>query len=110
MRPVLNVLAVVALAAALAFAWFASRRDPTPPTSTVAVLTPGAPLAADAPPPFEPYANAKVGDWRAYDYTTRSSLGNFSSHVIGRITAATADTATVTLTGRLDQTGEQRTE
>jgi hypothetical protein len=112
-----NLAAGVALIAALGFAWWSSEREPHARdphahdvTAPVAIATGGSAMPVSSPPPFEPYAHSQVGDWRAYDYSTRSSLGNFSSHVIARVTAATPDTVTVVLTGRLDQTGEQRAE
>jgi hypothetical protein len=111
-----NIAAGVALAGALGYAWWSSEHDrrKPPPSSPVSeppsTVPAGSASATTAPPPFEPYAHSQPGDWRAYDYSTRSSLGNFSSHVIARVTAATADSVTVVLTGRLDQTGEQRTE
>jgi hypothetical protein len=111
-----NVAAGLALAAALGYAWWSSEHERRKPPPAAAVTSPsevtlaGSATATSAPPPIEPYAHSQVGDWRAYDYTTRSSLGNFSSHAIARVTAATADSVTLVLTGRLDQTGEQRTE
>jgi len=107
-----NVAAGLALAAALGYAWWSAEhaRHTPPPKSPEPPAPDGSATATSAPPPIEPYSHSQVGDWRAYDYSTRSSLGNFSSHVIARVTAATADSVTVVLTGRLDQTGEQRTE
>ncbi len=56
------------------------------------------------------YANAKVGDWRAFRHVTSGKLGTFHATAIAEVTAVTATTVTVELRGRLDETGEQRSD
>lgn len=60
--------------------------------------------------PLPGYADAKVGDWRAYRYITTGELGNFHATAIAVVTAVTPTTVTIEFSGRLDETGEQRTD
>ncbi len=60
--------------------------------------------------PLGSYAAAKVGDWRAFRHITTGKLGNFHATAIAVVTAVTATTVTIELSGRLDETGEQRSD
>jgi hypothetical protein len=60
--------------------------------------------------PLPGYANAKVGDWRAFRHVTTGTMGNFHATAIAVVTAVTPDTVTIELSGRLDETGEQRSD
>jgi hypothetical protein len=69
----------------------------------------------DAPPellatPLPGYADAKVGDWRAYTYVTVSGTRTFHATAIAEVTAVSAATVTIELRGRLAETGEQRSD
>jgi len=56
------------------------------------------------------YSDPKVGDWRAYRYITVGNLGTFHATAIAIVTAVTPTSVTIELSGRLDETGEQRTD
>ena len=60
--------------------------------------------------PVPGYADAKVGDWRAFRHVTTGKLGNFHATALAVVTAVTATTVTVELSGRLDETGQQRSD
>jgi hypothetical protein len=60
--------------------------------------------------PLPGYDDPKLGDWRAYRYITLGNLGSFHSTAIAIVTAVTPTTVTIELSGRLDETGEQRTD
>lgn len=60
--------------------------------------------------PLPGYANAKVGDWRAFRHVTTGTMGDFHATAIAVVTAVTPDTVTIELSGRLDETGEQRSD
>jgi hypothetical protein len=60
--------------------------------------------------PLPGYVDPKVGDWRAYRHITLGNLGAFHATAIAIVTAVTPTTVTIELSGRLDETGEQRTD
>jgi hypothetical protein len=60
--------------------------------------------------PLPGYADTKVGDWRAYRYITTGKLGDFHATAIAVVIAATPTTVTIEFSGRLDETGEQRSD
>lgn len=60
--------------------------------------------------PLPGYANAKVGDWRAFRHVTTGTMGDFHATAIAVVIAVTPDTVTIELSGRLDETGEQRSD
>ena len=60
--------------------------------------------------PLPGYADPKVGDWRAYRHVTTGQLGNFHATAIAVVTAVTPTDVTIELSGRLDETGEQRSD
>lgn len=60
--------------------------------------------------PLPGYANAKVGDWRAFRHVTTGTMGDFHATALAVVTAVTPDTVTIELSGRLDETGEQRSD
>ena len=60
--------------------------------------------------PLPGYANAKVGDWRAFRHVSTGTIGDFHATAIAVVTAVTPDTVTIELSGRLDETGEQRSD
>lgn len=60
--------------------------------------------------PLSGYANAKVGDWRAFRRVTEGNLGTFHATALATVIAVTPETVTVELRGRLDETGEQRSD
>lgn len=60
--------------------------------------------------PLPGYANAKVGDWRAFRHVTTGTMGDFHATAIAEVTAVTPDTVTIELRGRVDETGEQRSD
>ncbi|HET9990601.1 MAG TPA: hypothetical protein VFQ65_18860 [Kofleriaceae bacterium] len=60
--------------------------------------------------PLPGYADAKVGDWRAFHHVTTGTLGNFHATAIAVVTAVTPTIVTIELKGRLDETGEQRSD
>ena len=87
----------------------AAPRKPPPPrplSMEGAVDAPRALLAT----PLPGYADPKVGDWRAYTHVTAGELGTFHATAIAIVTAVTPTTVTIEFTGRLDETGEQRTD
>jgi hypothetical protein len=59
------------------------------------------------------YADPHVGDWRAFRHITTGNLGkpsSFHATAIAVVTAVTPATVTIELSGRLDETGEQRSD
>jgi len=60
--------------------------------------------------PLPGYANAKVGDWRAFRHVTSGTMGTFHATAIAVVTAVTPEIVTIELKGRLDETGEQRSD
>ena len=56
------------------------------------------------------YAEPKVGDWRAFRHITSGELGTFHATAIAEVLAVDASTVTIELRGRLDETGEQRSD
>jgi hypothetical protein len=60
--------------------------------------------------PLPGYASAKVGDWRAFRHVTTGTMGDFHATAIAVVTAVTPETVTLELKGRLDETGEQRSD
>lgn len=56
------------------------------------------------------YANPKVGDWRAYRHITTGNLGDFHATAIATVIAVTPTSVAIELRGRLDETGEQRSD
>lgn len=60
--------------------------------------------------PLSGYRDSKVGDWRAYRHITTGKLGDFHATAIAEVTAVTPTTVTVEFRGRLDETGEQRSD
>ena len=60
--------------------------------------------------PLPGYKDAKVGDWRAYRHVTIGKLGNFHATAIAVVTAVSPTSVTIQLSGRLDETGEQRSD
>lgn len=94
-----------------------SRAPPTPPAphapaarelSMAGKIDGAAPgLLATALPG---YADPKVGDWRAFRHITSGELGTFHATAIAEVTAVTPASVTIELRGRLDETGEQRSD
>jgi hypothetical protein len=101
MRRVLEVLAGVALVAALVFAWWSSRDAPAPS----ATGSHGAGAAHRAP--FEAFAQAQVGDWYA---VRRTNPGDIAVTVVFRVRAVDGDRVTRAMRGRVDSTGEVHDE
>ena len=60
--------------------------------------------------PLSGYANAKVGDWRAFTHVTTNGEHVFHATAIAVVTAVTPTTVTIELSGRLAETGEQRSD
>jgi hypothetical protein len=61
--------------------------------------------------PIQVYANAKVGDWRAYRVTTESSLAPaISATVLTWISKTTDQNVIRSFKGRVDATGEVRSD
>lgn len=111
MRSVFNVLAVVALVASFAFAWWYSRQDTTPPPPPAAVTaippnTRASPVADPHRAPLDTYAKSAVGDWVAYTISNASPMGSFPATAV-TTAKAVSDTTVLTATrGRLDGASE----
>lgn len=112
MRTTLNVLAGLAVAAALAFAWWSSRNpaDPEP-------APPAKPASHRAP--FEAYAQAVAGDWRAVKRTNKQPPGmryalvdqqpppgDIAVTVLFTVKSVDADKVTRAMRGKVESTGE----
>jgi hypothetical protein len=116
-RTTLNVLAGVAVAAALGFAWWSSRNpaDPAPPAPAAAPRTHRA--------PFEAYAQAVAGDWRAIKGTNKQPPGmhyalvekqpppgDVAVTVLFTVKSVDAERVIRAMRGRVDATGETKDE
>ena len=101
---VLTALSATALVAALGFAYWASRERPEPSAAA------GSAARSDQhAAPFEAFARAKVGDWRAYRVVNSGSMPVIRSIAIEEVTDAGEAEVAVARQGKLDSTGETRT-
>ncbi len=105
--------ALVVIAGAIGYATFTSDHGvdasgaPSPTTTAPAPAAPTVPGGAH-PAPREVFADARVGDWYAYRVINQGVLGDIRATAMVAITAATPDTVTRGLRGRLDATGEEK--
>jgi hypothetical protein len=109
------VASIAALAGAIVYA--TTTGDDVHPATPVASAHPAPPSARPAPTPgvahpapFEAFSDARVGDWRAYQVLTTSSMAEFHSTVMASLVAVGERTVKRVVRGRIDNTGEQRTE
>ena len=98
----LTMVSIAALAAALGYAYWASRDR-----SAAAPATETLPSDQHAAP-FDAFARANVGDWRAYRVMNGGSLGEIRTTAIEEVTDASEREVAVAWHGRVDATGEQR--
>ena len=109
MRTLLNVLALLALAGSLVFAWWSSRDTAPPPAASHGTLPPNTrarPVANPHAAPIDIYAAASVGDWVAITLSNESPFGKFPATAITTATAVTDATIVTSTRGRLETTGQ----